>query len=84
MLLFVSKGLINSVRPLHVSYDFFLHSDNKICANVRPFFLCIDHCAEASKAYFLFFLMTTIISPYEFMSLAFIGSVESGADISRV
>lgn len=46
---------------------------------MRPSFLCVDHFAETFKAYFLFFLMTAIISPYEFMSLAFIGSVVSGA-----
>lgn len=79
MLVFVSKGLINTVGPLHVAYDFLLCSDNKICTCVRPLFRFVDRYAEAFKAYFLFFLMSTVISPYEFMSLAFIGSLASGA-----
>jgi len=79
VLVFVSKGLINIAGPLHVSYDFLLHSDNKIYACVHPLFLFVDHFAEAFKAYFLFFLMSTIISHNELMLLTFIGSVVSGA-----
>lgn len=84
MLVFVSKGLINTVGPLHVLYDFLVRSDNKIYACVRSLFLCVDNFSEAFKACFLFFVMTTIISPYEFMLFAFIGSVVSDADIGRV
>ena len=49
---------------------FLLRSDNKIYACVRPSFLFADHYAEAFKAYFLFFLMSTVISHNEFVSLA--------------
>lgn len=77
MLVFVSKGLINIVGPLHVLYDFLVHSDNKIYACARPLFLCVDHFAEAFMACFLFFVMTTMNTPYEFMLLAFIGGVVS-------
>lgn len=83
MLVFVSKGLINTVGLLHVSYDFLVRSDSKIYACVCHLFLCVDHFAGAFKAYFLFFVIA-IISPYEFTLLAFIGSVVSGADIGRI
>jgi hypothetical protein len=70
VLVFDSKGLINTVGHLHVLYDFLLHSNNKIYACVHPLFLFADHYVEAFKACFLFFLMSTIISHNEFMSLA--------------
>ena len=82
MLVFVSKGLINTAGPLHVSYDFLIQSDKKICACVLPLFLFVDPYAEAFMVFmvhFLLFLMSTLISPTEFMSLTFIGSVVSRA-----